>query len=131
MIVVDASALVAALSGNDESADWAADQMRSETLAAPTLAPFEAANVLRRLEAIGVLDRTAAALALDDLLALPIDLFPFDAIAPRDWELRHNTTIYDGAYLALAEMLDVPLVTLDSRLPRASGVTASVRTPSS
>lgn len=131
MIVVDASTLVAAVSGNDEPAEWAADQMRSETLAAPTLAPFEAANVLRRLEAAGLLDRTAASLALDDLLGLPIDLFPFDAVADRAWELRHNATIYDSAYLALAEMLDVPLVTLDHRLSRAPGVTATVRTPSS
>ena len=90
--------------------------MDGQALAAPAHAPFEAANVLRRLEAMGELDRSAASLAHDDLQALPIDVFPFEAVASRAWALRHNATIYDAAYLALAEILDVALVTLDTQL---------------
>jgi predicted nucleic acid-binding protein len=40
----------------------------------------------------------------------------------RCWELRHNLTPYDAAYVALAEALDVALVTADARLSRASGI---------
>jgi predicted nucleic acid-binding protein len=40
----------------------------------------------------------------------------------RIWELRHIVTPYDAAYIALAEALDVVLVTGDARLSRASGL---------
>lgn len=128
MIVVDASALVAALTWSDDEA-WAADQIAGQALAAPAHAPVEAANVLRRSELAGRLDRTQATLAHRDLLALTIDLYAYEVVAERAWELRANATIYDGAYLALAEALDVPLVTLDDRLRRVPGSTAEVRTP--
>ena len=39
----------------------------------------------------------------------------------RCWELRHAVTMYDAAYVALAEALQVPLVTTDGRLSRAAG----------
>ncbi|MPZ71230.1 MAG: twitching motility protein PilT [Actinobacteria bacterium] len=41
----------------------------------------------------------------------------------RVWELRQNLTAYDGVYVALAEMLGCPLVTLDRRL---AGVAADM-----
>jgi len=129
LIVVDASVLVAALTAADRNGTWAADQLADESLAAPASAPFEVANVLRRLEITGDIDRTAAALALEDLLDLPIDLFPFEVLARPLWRLRHNVTAYDGAYVALAEALGVPLVTLDRRLARAPGTTVAIRTP--
>jgi predicted nucleic acid-binding protein len=42
------------------------------------------------------------------------------------WALRDNLTPYDGAYVALAETLDCPLVTSDERLARASGSSCPV-----
>jgi predicted nucleic acid-binding protein len=44
----------------------------------------------------------------------------------RVWELRDNVTGYDAAYLALAEVLDCPLVTFDGRLGAAPGHRASI-----
>jgi predicted nucleic acid-binding protein len=44
----------------------------------------------------------------------------------RCWELRDNFTVYDAAYVALAEVLDAPLVTADSRLGRAPGTTCQI-----
>lgn len=43
------------------------------------------------------------------------------ALAERAWALRDNLTAYDGAYVALAEALDCPLVTGDARVARANG----------
>jgi predicted nucleic acid-binding protein len=39
----------------------------------------------------------------------------------RAWELRGNLTIYDGSYVALAELLDVAVITLDTRFVNAPG----------
>jgi predicted nucleic acid-binding protein len=41
-------------------------------------------------------------------------------LLPRIWDLRANFTAYDGAYLALAEALDAPLLTCDQRLATAA-----------
>lgn len=46
---------------------------------------------------------------------------PLPPLLNRAWELRHNLTVYDAAYVALAERLDGVLVTCDGRLANASG----------
>ncbi len=118
MIVIHASTLVAALTRSDET--WALDQIAGGVLGR---ARSCAGRGRKRL------DRTQATLAHRDLLALPIDLHPHEVVAERAWELRTTTTIDDGTYLALAEALDAPLVTLDDRLRRVPGTSATVRTP--
>jgi predicted nucleic acid-binding protein len=50
-------------------------------------------------------------------------------LAARAWELRANLSSYDAAYVALAEALVAPLVTLDQRIQRAPGITCSVSAP--
>jgi predicted nucleic acid-binding protein len=62
-----------------------------------------------------------ARLALDDLAALPARRAPHRPLLPRCWELRDNLTVYDAAYVALAEALKATLLTGDRRLARASG----------
>jgi predicted nucleic acid-binding protein len=37
--------------------------------------------------------------------------------------LRDNLTLYDASYVALAEALDVTLITADSRIGRTPGLT--------
>ena len=78
----------------------------------------EANNILRRLERANRLTPVEAACARVDLLWLDIDLAPFQPFADRVWELRHNLTCYDAWYVALAEVLNLPLATLDGRLAR-------------
>lgn len=48
-------------------------------------------------------------------------------VADRVWELRHNLTAYDAAYVAVAEVLDCALVTGDVRLAAAPGLRCEVR----
>lgn len=57
----------------------------------------------------------------DDLAALPPVRASHLALLPRCWEVRQNVTIYDAAYVALAEVLQATLLTGDARLARASG----------
>ncbi len=101
-LVIDASAVVALLTDRGEAGTWVAGQVRDHALVAPHLMPFEAANILRRLEIAGVVDSTTASLAHADLAALAIDLVPWQLLADRAWELRWDLTIYDATYVALA-----------------------------
>jgi hypothetical protein len=70
--------------------------------------PVEVANILRRAMLAGDVTDDVAALAHADLLALRVELFPYEAVAPRAWELRANLTAYDACYVALAEALRAP-----------------------
>lgn len=130
-VVMDAAALVALLTVEAGAGRWVADQIGSRTMVGPHLLVFEAANVLRRLEAIGRIDATAAALAHQDLLDASIWLVGYAPLADRARELRPNLTSYDASYVALAEALEAPLITLDARIARAPGIRCEVRLPPS
>jgi predicted nucleic acid-binding protein len=119
--VVDASVVVAALIDDGPVGRWAEELVVSTPLAAPHLMPVEAANILRRAALAGDVSDDIATLAHADLLALAVELFPYDVLAERIWELRGAVTAYDGWYVALAESLQAPLATLDDRLTRAPG----------
>jgi predicted nucleic acid-binding protein len=54
---------------------------------------------------------------------------PHDPLLPRVWELRTSVTAHDAVYLALAEVLEAPLLTLDRRLARVRGHGARVEVP--
>jgi len=120
-LVVDASIVVAALVDDGATGRWAEEVLLSDDLAAPHLMPVEAANILRRASLHGEVTSDTASLAHGDLQDFRVDLFPYGAIADRAWELRENLTCYDAWYVALAEMLDASMATLDQRLARASG----------
>ncbi len=130
-LVVDASAVVAALVDGGPAGRWAESMLTDDALAAPHLMPVEAANILRRGLLHRDLSADTAALAHDDLVNLRIEMFPYEPLAGRVWELRDTLTAYDGWYVALAESLGAPLVTLDRRLARAHGPRCSFRVPPS
>jgi predicted nucleic acid-binding protein len=127
--VVDASVVVAALVDRGERGAWAETLAISEWAVAPQLLPVEVANALRRLVAAGLVSDDAASLAHRDLLDLPMGLVGYASVADRVWELRRTVTAYDACYVALAELLDAPLATLDVRLARAPGLRCQVITP--
>ena len=129
MLVVDAAFVVAALVDGGPDGTWADGVLAEDDLAAPHLMPVEVANILRRAVGTGDLSPDAAAMAHAELLALPVELFPYAPFAPRVWELRENVTSYDAWYVALAESLDAKLATLDVRLSRATGPRCSFELP--
>lgn len=128
-ICCDASAVVTLLVDAGPDGVWAAETFAGATLYAPALLPFECANIIRRHEATGLIGSDQAAQAHSDLVDLAVELWPYEALAGRVWELRSNLTSYDAAYVALAEAIDVPLVTFDRRLARAPGVTCTMLVP--
>ena len=121
MIVVDASVLAPALADDGLDGDTARARLRGEVLAAPELVDLESASVIRRLQREGALDERRAVLALTDLRELPLRRARHVPLLERCWELRDNLTVYAAAYVALAEALDVTLLTADARLARAPG----------
>jgi predicted nucleic acid-binding protein len=121
VIVVDASVVLEALL---RRANAAAVRERllagREMLYAPHLLDIEVAHVIRRYAAIGDMapERGRAALAI--LADLPLRRYRHDFLLQRVWEFRNNFTAYDAVYVALAEALDVPLLTRDQRLAGAA-----------
>ena len=127
MIVLDASAAV----------DWLLQTpsgqrievriyARNDSLHAPHLLDLEIAQVLRRLVQQRMLAARRADEALRDLLDLRIQRYPHSVFLPRIWQLRHNLSAYDAAYIALAETLASTLITRDKRLASAAGHSASI-----
>lgn len=119
--------LVAYLAGGE-----LADQAREALFAdprrnwAPHLVDAETGHALRRVVRAAELSAHAGRAALVDLAELPITRVPHRGLLSRAWELRANVTFYDGLYVALAERLRLPLVTLDTRLASAPGIRARI-----
>jgi predicted nucleic acid-binding protein len=128
-IVCDASAFVALLLDGGPDGRWAAEALGGADLLAPSLVEFEAANVIRRHELAGLVTADQAAQAHNDLLDLTIERWPYELLAARAWQLRHNLSVYDAAYVALAELAAATLVTLDKRIAGAPGVRCDIATP--
>lgn len=87
---------------------------------APELIDLEFANAFRKLVLRGALSPDAAGDHLSEWSANELIRCNHALLLSRVWELRDNITPYDAAYVALAEILDVPLVTADRHLARAA-----------
>jgi predicted nucleic acid-binding protein len=130
VIVIDASAAIEWVLQTPKGAEIEARIFRkraeSPRLHAPHLLDVEVAQVLRRHMAKGLVSEARGQTALDDFLQIPLLRYPHDVLLPRVWELRKNLTAYDAVYVALAEALEMPLVTCDANLARAPGHRARV-----
>lgn len=105
-------------------AAWALRE--AQVIHAPHLLDVEVVQALRRLEAAGAIDARRGREALEDLNLLRLVRHPHAPLLDRMWAMRHNLTAYDALYVALAEVLDAPLVTTDRRLASAPGHDARV-----
>ena len=121
MIVIDCSAVVDALTTADDANSLRA-RMSDEDLHAPALLDFEVVAALRGLVLGSHLTPTRAEDALTDFDDLTIERWPSsDSLQRRSFQLRHNVSAYDAAYIALAEALDCPMLTRDAKLRNSSG----------
>ena len=127
MIVVDASVLAEILLAMPEGPTLETRVFDTpDELHAPHVVDVEVAHVVRRYAAHGAISAERGRGALADLVSLPLRRHPHDFLLPRAWEMRHNISAYDAMYVALAEILDVPLLTRDRRLAAASGHRARI-----
>jgi predicted nucleic acid-binding protein len=124
VLVVDTSAVAAALLGG---AQLPRERLIADgDLHAPHLLDLEFLQVLRGLVRRGLLTPDRAHDVRGEFAALPIVRYPHQPLNDRIWELRHNLTTYDAAFVVLAEALDAPLVTCDRRLAGAPAHAARV-----
>jgi predicted nucleic acid-binding protein len=126
MLVVDASCLYVALTGSAGAEAVRARLAADRDHVAPHVIDVEVFGVIRREYLRGALDRTGSTQAVEDLAAWPGERFGHRPLLARAWELRETVRGWDAMYVALAEALDVALLTADGRLARAPGPTCRI-----
>jgi predicted nucleic acid-binding protein len=126
LIVVDASVLAPALIDDAGDGDRLRERLRGERLAAPELIDLDVLSMFRRAARRGGLDERRGSRALADLAVLPLRRVPHLSLLARIWGLRDNLSVYDAAYVALAEALRAPLLTADRRIARVPGIVCDV-----
>lgn len=126
--MLDASAALAAFLGTGKGASSIRDRLEApgETIHAPHLIDVEMLHALRGLVLRGGISRTRSEEVRADFADLKLSRYAHVAFLDRIWELKENLTAYDAAYVVLAETLNAPLITADTRLARAPGIRAEV-----
>lgn len=120
MTVLDTSAVIDYLLADGVAGDVRALLADAAPAAAPDLLVFEVLAVLRRDVGRGALSVDRALGAVDDLGDVAVELFPSLSLRRRAFDLRHNLTVADALFLALAEALEEPLATKDAGLAAAA-----------
>lgn len=127
MIVLDASAMLEQLLGTSKGQHIQEQYLvEGESFHVPHLLDLEVTQVIRRYLHHHILSNHRATQAIDDFLDFPLTRYPHQPLLSRIWELRENFTAYDAAYVSLAEVLDIPLVTCDAKLMAAPGHSARI-----
>lgn len=127
MPVFDASALFAYVVASRHQEPVRARILGArDGLWAPHLVDAEVGHAVRRSARIGEISAAVGRAALQDLAALPLQRMAHARLLSRAWELRENVSFYDALYVALAERLETPLVTLDRRLAGAKRIRAQI-----
>jgi predicted nucleic acid-binding protein len=118
VLVVDASVIAPVVADSGVDGETFRARLRGEVIAGPDLLRVEVMSVVKRQGSLTVAEADAA---IEDLLDLPLSVFPTSSLLRRAWALRNNITAYDGCYIALAEALGCSLLTADARLANAPG----------
>jgi predicted nucleic acid-binding protein len=126
MLVVDASCLFEVVADGTHSSQVRERLSSDPDQAAPHVIDAEVLAIIRRDAMLGRLDRTAALQAVEDLRDWPGERFGHRALLARAWDLRDRARTWDALYIALAEVMDGTLLTLDVRLGRVVGLECRV-----
>jgi predicted nucleic acid-binding protein len=126
VLVVDSSAVLEALAARDPAPELVERLAADGDLHAPHLIDTAILHALRRLLRRGQISAERAHDTRTDFAELTLVRYPHEPLNDRVWELRENLTAYDATFVALAEALDVPLVTCDARLAATPGSSARI-----
>jgi predicted nucleic acid-binding protein len=126
MLVVDASCLYELVSRGSYARQVRLRLDADPDLAAPHLIDVEVLSTIRRDRMRGLLDDTAALIALNDLREWPGVRLGHQPLLRRVWELKDNVRGWDAFYVALAERVQGTLITRDRRLARSPGIRCSI-----
>jgi predicted nucleic acid-binding protein len=126
VIVVDSSAMVNALVA-DPVDPFLLALLSDEELHAPALLDFEVTSALRGHQVRGKLGVGRTEQAIDDFASLQIARYQMTEWLAYLLALRDNFTVYDAAYVVLAQALETPLVTADFKLEEARRLGVDVR----
>lgn len=126
-VVIDSSVTVAWFFADERSAavDAVLAQVTETGAVVPSLWRLEVANALQMSVRRNRIDAAFRDASLNDLRALAVDIDP--ETDQRAWTTtlhlaeRFQLTLYDAAYLELAQRLNLPLATLDQDLRAAAG----------
>jgi predicted nucleic acid-binding protein len=125
VILIDASA-AAELVLETEDGARVAIELRGHALHAPGNFDVETVGVIRRAVLRDLIDDREGLIAVDDLQSLRIKRWPVAPLIGEAYALRAIHSVADAIYVALAEMLQAPLITCDGRLSRSHGHRADV-----
>ena len=126
MIVVDASIVVHLIV--DAAVDPSIVELvrRAERLTAPHIIDLEVLNALRRHRQYKKISPERLTIALADFASIPIERHTTNHLNSRIWQLCNNLTPYDACYIALAEELNIPLLSRDAKMSGAPNLSANV-----
>lgn len=120
--VVDASVLIEATApGTGRRAEAQAALAAHPVWTVPHHFDLECLSAWRGMVRRGMLSVSFLRAAMAELTLAPLDRRATHGLHDRMVELDANLTPYDAAYVVLAEVLEVPLLTADARLTRAPG----------
>ena len=122
--------LVLALTHDGQRGDTARSAIPvNERLAAPTHFLVETLSAIRTQERLGRITNQRASDAFAAAKSIEVTYVDPTVLADRIWELRHNLTAYDAAYVATAEHFGCLLLTSDAKLAAAPGVRCPIVVP--
>lgn len=121
-VVIDASFLVDFFLGEERIGA----RIKGLELHAPVSVDAELVHAMRRKWLASLISDVDARTAITLFDSYEVIRHPVVELKARMWQLRQNVTAYDAAYVALAEILDAPLITRDFRLSRSSGHAARI-----
>jgi len=126
MLVIDTSAILDAIAAYTPAPGLTERLSQDGDLHAPHLIDIEILHALRGMRIREEITADRATDARTDFAETALLRYPHEPLSDRIWELRHNLSAYDAAFIALAETLDAPLITCDRRLASSSGHTAHI-----
>ena len=120
--VIDANVLIQAFVGESDSARvetilQALAKPEPDMLCAPEFCILECVNILWKQVRFNGMPPAEAQRSIKEMSELPLTLLPTIDLLPRAFTIgiTHQMAIYDSLYIALAESLGCPLLTVDQR----------------